>query len=57
MKRAAGADRQGNTGTVVTFSIGNVVLTRVPYFDVALEAGVIGFTPQQVIEVPWGRPS
>jgi glyoxylase-like metal-dependent hydrolase (beta-lactamase superfamily II) len=41
---------------VATFSIGNVILTRVPYFDVALDADVIGFTPQQVIEVPWGTP-
>jgi glyoxylase-like metal-dependent hydrolase (beta-lactamase superfamily II) len=41
---------------VTTFSIGNVALTRVPYFDVALDAGVIGFTTQQVTEVPWGIP-
>lgn len=34
----------GNTGTVTAFSIGSVVLTRVPYFDVALDVDVIGFT-------------
>ena len=26
------------------------------YFDVALDAEVIGFSPQQVLEVPWGVP-
>ena len=41
---------------MTTFSIGNVALTRVPYFDVALDAEVIGFTAQQVTEVPWGIP-
>jgi glyoxylase-like metal-dependent hydrolase (beta-lactamase superfamily II) len=41
---------------VVTFSTGDVVLTRVPYFDVALDADVIGFTSQQVIELAWGNP-
>jgi hypothetical protein len=37
---------RGNTGTVINFSIGNVALTRVPYFDAALDAEVIGFTAQ-----------
>jgi glyoxylase-like metal-dependent hydrolase (beta-lactamase superfamily II) len=55
-KEAAAAALRGNTGTVVTFSLGNVVLTRVPYFDVALDADVIGFSPQQLLEVPWGIP-
>jgi len=39
------------------FSVGDVVLTRVPYFDVALEAGVIGFTSQQVVDVAWSIPN
>jgi glyoxylase-like metal-dependent hydrolase (beta-lactamase superfamily II) len=42
--------------TVTSFSIGNVVLIRVPYFDVALDADVIGFTPEQLVEVEWGVP-
>jgi glyoxylase-like metal-dependent hydrolase (beta-lactamase superfamily II) len=41
---------------VVTFTLEKVALTRVPYFDVPLDAEVIGFSPQQVLEVPWGVP-
>ena len=42
---------------MASFSVGEVVLTRVPYFDVALDAEVIGFTPEQVVEVPWSIPN
>ena len=41
---------------VVAFALKSVSLTRVPYFDVALDAEVIDFSPQQVLEVPWGVP-
>jgi glyoxylase-like metal-dependent hydrolase (beta-lactamase superfamily II) len=41
---------------MVCFDIGDVRLTRVPYFDVALPADVIGFTGTQVAAVPWGTP-
>ena len=41
---------------MVAFTLGNVVLTRVPYFDVPLGPEVIGFGAQQVLEVPWGVP-
>jgi glyoxylase-like metal-dependent hydrolase (beta-lactamase superfamily II) len=41
---------------VGTFVVGDVKLTRVAYFDVPLDAQVIGFTSDQVAEVPWGEP-
>ena len=39
------------------FVVGEVRLTRVPYFDVPLDAPIIGFTPQQVTSVPWSVPN
>jgi glyoxylase-like metal-dependent hydrolase (beta-lactamase superfamily II) len=39
-----------------SFTVGDVVLTRVPYFDVPLDPEVIGFTAEQVAAVPWGEP-
>jgi hypothetical protein len=39
------------------FLVGDVALTRVPYFDVPLDASVIGFTSQQLAAVPWGIPT
>jgi hypothetical protein len=41
---------------VVTFTQEHVALTQVCYFDVPLDAEVIGFSPQQILEVPWGVP-
>ncbi len=41
---------------MTTFMVEDVRLTRVPYFDVVLDPDVIGFTAQQVIEVPWALP-
>jgi glyoxylase-like metal-dependent hydrolase (beta-lactamase superfamily II) len=39
------------------YSVDGVGLTRVPYFDVPLDAGIIGFTSQRLAEVPWGIPN
>jgi glyoxylase-like metal-dependent hydrolase (beta-lactamase superfamily II) len=39
------------------FSVGDIALTRVPYFDVPLDAQVIGFTAEEVTVVPWGSPT
>jgi hypothetical protein len=41
---------------MVSFAVGDIVLTRVPYFDVPLDPDVIGFTAEQVSAVPWGEP-
>ena len=41
---------------MTTFTVEGIRLTRVPYFDVVLDPEVIGFTAQQVIDVPWGLP-
>ena len=41
---------------MVGYTVGEFRLTRVPYFDVPLDAQVIGFTAPQVLEVPWGIP-
>ncbi|HEY2429177.1 MAG TPA: hypothetical protein VGI06_09625, partial [Acidimicrobiales bacterium] len=38
------------------FSVGAATLTRVPYFDVPLEAAVAGLTAEQVRAVPWAQP-
>jgi glyoxylase-like metal-dependent hydrolase (beta-lactamase superfamily II) len=38
------------------FVVGNVTLTRVPYFDVALDAAVAGLTADQVRSVEWADP-
>jgi glyoxylase-like metal-dependent hydrolase (beta-lactamase superfamily II) len=42
---------------MANYSVGGIGLTRVPYFDVPLDAGIIGFTAQSLAEVPWGIPS
>lgn len=39
------------------YSVDGVGLTRVPYFDIPLDAGIIGFTAQRLTEVPWGMPT
>lgn len=39
-----------------TFTIGGARLSRVPYFDVPLDAGVVGLTASQVMAVPWAVP-
>jgi glyoxylase-like metal-dependent hydrolase (beta-lactamase superfamily II) len=41
---------------MVSFAVGDIVLTQVPYFDVPLDPDVIGFTAEQVSAVPWGEP-
>jgi glyoxylase-like metal-dependent hydrolase (beta-lactamase superfamily II) len=37
--------------------VGEVELTRVPYFDVALDAAVVGLTAEQIESVEWATPS
>ena len=39
-----------------SYAVGDIVLTRVPYFDVPLDPEVIGFTAEQVRAVAWGAP-
>ena len=39
------------------YSVDGVGLTRVPYFDVPLDAGIIGFTSPRLAAVPWGIPT
>ena len=41
---------------MITYVVGRSRITRVPYFDVPLDADVIGLTPDQVNSVPWGAP-
>jgi glyoxylase-like metal-dependent hydrolase (beta-lactamase superfamily II) len=41
---------------VTTFDVDGIRLTRVPYFDVALSADVIGFSGAQAGAVPWAVP-
>jgi glyoxylase-like metal-dependent hydrolase (beta-lactamase superfamily II) len=36
--------------------VGNVKLTRVPYFDIALDAGAVGLSAEEVMAVPWATP-
>ena len=42
---------------VAGFRVGEVELTRVPYFDVALDAAVVGLTAEQIESVEWATPS
>lgn len=46
----------GKTELMVSYSTGEFTLTRVPYFDIPLDAQIIGFTPSQVRDVAWGAP-
>jgi glyoxylase-like metal-dependent hydrolase (beta-lactamase superfamily II) len=39
------------------FEIGSVTLTRVPYFDVALDPAVVGLTSEQIDATPWAKPT
>jgi glyoxylase-like metal-dependent hydrolase (beta-lactamase superfamily II) len=41
----------------VSFTAGDARLVRVPYFDVPLEATVVGLTSAQVLDVPWAVPA
>ena len=42
---------------MTSIDLGGVRLTRVGYFDVPLDPGVIGFTSRQVAAVPWASPT
>jgi glyoxylase-like metal-dependent hydrolase (beta-lactamase superfamily II) len=42
---------------MASYAVDGARLTRVPYFDVPLDAEIIGFTSQRVAEVPWGIPT
>jgi len=41
---------------MASFAVGGVRLTRVPYFDVTLDADIIGFAATRAAGVPWGVP-
>jgi glyoxylase-like metal-dependent hydrolase (beta-lactamase superfamily II) len=41
----------------IAFTVDTVRLTRVPYFDVPLDPGVVGLTSDEVMAVPWGVPA
>ena len=45
------------TEGIVRIRAGAVALTRVPYFDITLDPGVVGMTRAQVAEIPWGTPA
>ncbi len=38
------------------YTVGEVLLTRVPYFDVMLPPGSVALTPEQVGAIPWATP-
>jgi len=43
---------------VAKFEVGAATLTRVPYFDVALDPAAASLTPEQVVELSeWSVPS
>jgi glyoxylase-like metal-dependent hydrolase (beta-lactamase superfamily II) len=42
---------------VLTLEVGDVRLTRVPYFDVALDPSAVGLTGQLVAEAGWAVPT
>jgi glyoxylase-like metal-dependent hydrolase (beta-lactamase superfamily II) len=42
---------------VAGFRVGDVELTRVPYFDIPLDPEVVGLTAEQVASVGWATPS
>ncbi|MDQ1534256.1 MAG: hypothetical protein QOF28_2017 [Actinomycetota bacterium] len=42
---------------VAGFRVGDVELTRVPYFDVALDAAAVDLTAEQIQSVEWAMPS
>ena len=42
---------------MITHVIGNCRFTRNPYFDVPLDAAIIGLMADQVTSVPWGTPA
>jgi hypothetical protein len=43
---------------VASFEVGAATLTRVPYFDVALDPAAATLTPEQVVELSgWAVPS
>jgi glyoxylase-like metal-dependent hydrolase (beta-lactamase superfamily II) len=42
---------------IARYELGDVTLTRVPYFDVALGPEVVGLTPAQVDAIAWSRPT
>jgi glyoxylase-like metal-dependent hydrolase (beta-lactamase superfamily II) len=42
---------------IARYEIGSVTLTRVPYFDVALDPEVVGLTSAQIDATEWARPT
>ena len=42
---------------IVRYEIGSVTLTRVPYFDVALDPAVVGLTAADIDAIEWARPT
>lgn len=41
---------------IARYQVGEVVLTRVPYFDVALDADVVHLTGDQIAAIDWAAP-
>jgi glyoxylase-like metal-dependent hydrolase (beta-lactamase superfamily II) len=42
---------------VARFRVGEVALTRVPYFDIALDPSVVSLTVDEIESVDWSRPT
>ena len=52
-----GGCNTGAVDAVAGFRVGEVELTRVPYFDVALDAAVVSLTAEQIRSLDWATPS
>jgi glyoxylase-like metal-dependent hydrolase (beta-lactamase superfamily II) len=44
-------------GTIVRLRVGDIDLTRVPYFDIPLDASVVSLTADAVRAIPWAQPT
>jgi glyoxylase-like metal-dependent hydrolase (beta-lactamase superfamily II) len=42
---------------VARFELGSVRLTRVPYFDIALDPAIVGVTAAEIDAIAWARPT
>lgn len=45
------------TATMTDITVDGIRLTRVPYFDVPLDASVIALSTAEVAAIPWARPT
>jgi glyoxylase-like metal-dependent hydrolase (beta-lactamase superfamily II) len=46
-----------NGDAVVRLRVGDIRLTRVPYFDIALDPTAVGLTAEEVRQVRWAQPT